>query len=87
MNYRLAQDFVSGKSGWKDIYPQMPQDGFFSQACALMASFALGEGRPQEAREIFETVHRLMPLQPASAFAESMLWGSLHRRFPHALSQ
>jgi hypothetical protein len=84
-SYRHAQDYVSGKVRWQDLRSEIKPDEYFVQACSIMACFALGEGRTDEAKNIFEEIHRRMPFSTASAFAESMLWGALHRQFPNAL--
>ena len=84
-NYRCAQDYVSGKESWANLRTSMKPDNYFVQACSIMACYALGEGRIDDAKSIFEGIHRRMPFQPSSAFAESMLWGALYRQFPNAL--
>ncbi len=81
-NYGFAQRYVSGESKWEEAREQMAMDEYFMQACSAMAAFAIGDGRPDEAKTIFEAVHRHTPFQTATAFPESMLWGTLSRKFP-----
>ena len=81
-NYGIAQRYVAGELKWEEAHEQMAADEFFMQACSAMAAFAIGAGRPDEAKSIFEAVHRHIPFDPASAFPESMLWGTLSRKYP-----
>jgi hypothetical protein len=81
-NYRIAQRYVAGELNWEEARAQMSMDDYFMQSCSVMAAFAIGDGRPGEARSIFEAVHRHIPFETASAFPESMLWGKLSRKYP-----
>lgn len=81
-NYLIAQRYVAGELKWEEAREQMEADGYFMQACSVMAAFAIGNGQPGKAKDIFEAVHRQLPFQDASAFPESMLWGNLSRKYP-----
>lgn len=81
-NYGIAQRYVAGELKWEEAREQMARDEFFMQSCSAMAAFAIGDGRPEEAKLIFETIHKTFPFQTAVAFPESMLWGTLSRKYP-----
>jgi len=83
--YQIAQQYASGRLKWEAAKEQMPRDENFVQACSMMGAIALGDGRKDEAKEIFLTVHQELPFQEAVAFPESMLWGSLARTYPEKL--
>lgn len=80
-SYQLAQQYVAGKKSWSEVARTIPTDPYFVQACSMMAAIALGENRKAEAEEILTEVHRRLPFQTASSFAESALWGALSRKF------
>ncbi len=81
-NYRIAQRYVAGELKWEEARSQLSMDEYFTQACSAMAVFAIADGRPGEAKSICEEVHRYLPFEAASAFPESMLWGTLSRQYP-----
>jgi hypothetical protein len=83
--YQVAQKYAGGELAWEAAKKQLPRDQNFIQSISMMGAVALGEGRTAEAMEIFRTVHRELPFQEDSAFAESMLWGLLARKFPERL--
>ena len=83
--YQVAQDYVAGRMTLERALETMPRDSYWIQACAMMGTCALGDGKKEEAETIFRKVHRRFPFSQAAAFSESLLWGALARKFPDQL--